>query len=346
MRIGVEPENLAERAVLAMGQVPTPLLVTHPVLLLARALMVATKYDMFEVLAPRALDAAGVANRCGTHAGATKTLLETLAKAEYVGIENGRFLLTPLTRRWLLKSSPRSLRDSLLFRFLEWDWIARLDDFIKHGTPLDFHAMMSTDEWQLYQRGMRSLARLAAPETVRRVRVPKGARRLLDVGGSHGYLSVVFCRRYPQLRAEVLDLPAAVEHAAPLLGAEDMGDRVVHRVGDARTEDLGHEVYDVILLAQLVHHFDAATNRDLVARLAHSLRPGGVLVVQEISGRGERSGQLGGLSSLYFALTSHAGSWSFEEIASWQSDAGLIPRKPLWFRTLPDTGQQVAVKPS
>ncbi len=345
MRIGVEPENLAERAVLAMGLVPTPLLATHPVLLLARAIMVATKYGMFEALTSGSLDASDVAKRCGTHSGATETLLGSLAKAGYVAMDSNRFLLTALTRKWLLESSPRSLRDSVLFRYVEWDWIARLDDFVEHGQPLDFHAMMSGDEWQLYQRGMRSLAALAAPETVRRVRVPKDARRLLDVGGSHGFLSVAFCRRYPQLRAEVLDLPEAVEHAAPLLGAEGMDDRVVHRVGDARTEDMGHEIYDVILLAQLVHHFDAATNRDLVARLARSLRPGGVLVVQEISPRGERSGQLGGLGSLYFALTSYAGSWSFEEIASWQSDAGLVPRKPVWFRTLPDTGQQVASKP-
>jgi hypothetical protein len=52
---------------------------------------------------------------------------------------------------------------------------------------------------------------------------------MLDIGGSHGYHSVVICRRHPGLRSVVLDLPQAIRHAAPLLADEGMGDRVVHR---------------------------------------------------------------------------------------------------------------------
>ena len=136
-----------------------------------------------------------------------------------------------------------------------------------------------------------------------------------------------------------------MEHAAPLLAAEGMGERVVHRAGDVLTEDLGREAWDVVLLAQLVHHFDEPTNRRLIERVARALRPGGVLVVQEISRRpaGRRS-QLGSLGDLYFALTSRSGSWSFEEIAEWQRAAGLVPRQPIRYLTLPDTGQQVATR--
>ena len=41
----------------------------------------------------------------------------------------------------------------------------------------------------------------------KRMPVPDGARDMLDIGGSHGYLSVAVCRRHPELRATVLDLP-------------------------------------------------------------------------------------------------------------------------------------------
>ena len=345
MKLGVEPENLVERAVLALGWVPTPFLATHPSLLLARAVMVATKFDVFEALAPGPLPPEKVAESCGTHPRATATLLETLARAGYLRWVDGVCHLTPLTRRWLLADSRQSLRDSVLFRFLEWEWMSRLDEFVRTGRPLDFHAAMSPEEWGLYQRGMHSLARLSAPETVWRTPVPKGARELLDLGGAHGHFAAALCRKHPDLRATVLDLPAAIEHAAPLLAAEEMGERVVHRAGDVLEADLGSEVYDVVLLVQVAHHFDEATNRGLIERIARSLRPGGVLVVQEISRRSRRrSGQLGALSDLYFALTSQAGSWSLAEIAEWQRDAGLKPRKPAWFRTLPDTGQQVAVR--
>ncbi len=346
MRVGTVPESLAERAVLATGLVPTPFLDTHPTLLLARAVMVATKAGIFEALAGGERCASDLAERCGSHPEATAILLDTLARAGYLEASGDGYRLSSVARRWLLDDSPQSLRDSILFRYLEWDWIARLDDFVLTGRPLDFHAEMSPEEWRLYQRGMASLGRLAAPETVRATPVPKGARDLLDVGGSHGLFSTGLCRRHPRLRAVVFDLPQAVEHSAPLLAEQGLGERVVHRAGDALADDLGENAYDVVLLAQLVHHFDEATNRRLTRRLARALRPGGVLVVQEISRRSSpRGGQLGALSHLYFALTSRSGAWSFEEIADWQREAGLVPRKPVRFRTLPDTGQQSAVKP-
>ena len=110
--------------------------------------------------------------------------------------------------------------------------------------------------------------------------MPSGARDVLDIGGSHGYYSVALCRRHEGLRSVVLDLPEAVERA-PLLAAEDMGDRVVHRAGNAVEADLGTEAYDLIFTANLVHHLSEEHNRDLATRAARALRPGGVFAILE-----------------------------------------------------------------
>jgi hypothetical protein len=76
------------------------------------------------------------------------------------------------------------------------------------------------------------------------------------------------------------------------------------------------------------------------------LRPGGVYVIQEIYRQGSpnEAGQIGSLLGLYFALTSESGTWAFEEMAGWQREAGLKPRKPVKFVTAPGNGQQSAVK--
>lgn len=346
MKIGAIPESLLERAALALGLVPTPMGETLPALLLARTLMTASRHGVFEALAPEPRTAAEVAARCGTHPGVTRVLLDTLVSSGYLTLKGDRYVLTRLARKWLLPDSPTSLHDSLLYRYLEWDWIARLDDFLETGRPLRFHEEMTKEQWDLYQRGMLAFARLSAPEVVRHTPVPKGARDLLDIGGSHGFYAASLCRRHPGLRAVVLDLSEAVEHAAPLLAREGLGERVVHRIGNALAEDLGTESWDVVLLSQLVHHFDEPTNRELVRKIARALRPGGTLVIQELirlqSPR--KRGQLGGLLGLYFALTSESGTWSFEEMAGWQRDAGLTPRKPIRFRMSPGVGMQAAVK--
>ncbi len=349
MRIDLRPDGLPERAALGLGLVPTPFLHTHPTLLLARGLMVAVEHEVFEALAEGPRSAAEVAGACSTHSGATAALLDALAGSGYVQRSGAGYSLRPVARRWLLRGSPHSLVDSLRFRAVEWDWIARLGEFVVTGEPLDFHAAMTGDEWGLYQRGMRALACLAVPETVRRTPVPEGARDLLDLGGSHGAFAVAFCARYPRLRATVLDLPAAVRHAAPLLAeaaAEaGVGGRVAHRAGDALADDLGTAQWDVVFAGQLVHHFDEATACALTRRIARALRPGGVLVVQEVMRSPKAGDQLGALAGLYFALTSAAGTRTFGEIAAWQREAGLAPRRPVRFRTLPGVGQQSAAKP-
>jgi SAM-dependent methyltransferase len=345
MKIGAIPETPVERLALGLGMVPLPLAETLPTLLLARSLMAAARCGLPQALAAGALGAGEVAERCSTHPRATRLLLDTLVSLGYAAVSDGRYELTAGGRRWLLPDGPQSLHDNLLYRYLEWDWIARLDDFVRTGEVLDMHGGMSPEQWALYQRGMADIARLGTPELVQRIPLPAGARDLLDIGGSHGLLSAAFCRKHPGLRAVVLDLPSAVEHAAPILAREGLGDRVVHRPGNALTDDLGDEAWDAVLLSNLAHHFDDTQNRELARRVARALRPGGVFAIVEIFRREspKEGGQIGALFDLYFALTSQSGTWSFEEMAAWQREAGLRPRRPVRLRRSPGFGIQIAV---
>ena len=56
-------------------------------------------------------------------------------------------------------------------------------------------------------------------------------------------------------------------------------------------------------------------------------------------------GELGALSNLYFAVTSEAGTWSMKEIAQWQQEASLLPRKPILSLTAPGVELQAAIQP-
>ena len=105
---------------------------------------------------------------------------------------------------------------------LVWKWMEGYEGFVRTGQSLDVHCALAPAEWELYQRGMRSLAGLLAAEVALRMPLPKHPTRMLDVGGSHGYYSVALCRKHPGLRSVVLDLPEAIEHAAPILAREGM----------------------------------------------------------------------------------------------------------------------------
>lgn len=346
MKLGPIPQTPAERIAKAFGLLPEPLLDTHIAMLLARAVMEGSRLGVFEALEAGPLTAEEIAARRGGHPRALAKLLDALVGCGYLTWDAGRYALSPLARKWLLPGADQPLHDKMLFQFLEWDYIGRLGDYVRTGETLDIHATLSPEQWGSYQRGMRAAASSWAPEVGKRTPVPKGAKDMLDIGGSHGLMSVAVCRRHPGLRAVVLDLPEAVEHAAPILALEGMGERVTHRAGDVLVDDLGAEAWDVIFMANLVHHFDDATNRAVAKKAAKALRPGGVFVIQELfrPHTPNEAGQVGALLDLYFAFTSRSGTWSFEEMADWQREAGLKPLKPIRFRTVPGNGQQAAVK--
>jgi predicted O-methyltransferase YrrM len=344
MRYAVVGENPIESLLMGRALIPTSQTEGYAPMY-ARVLLLAAERGMLDTLRAGPRTAQEVAASCGTHPAATERLLNLLATMRYVRREDGRFTLERQARRWLLADARGSIRDQLLMKRLEWRWIEGLDTFLDSGEPLDVHATMTDADWGLYQRGMRAQANLLAPLIARAVPMPKGARDMLDIGGSHGYFSVVLCRRYPELRATVLDLPGAIAHAQPLLDREGMGDRVVLRAGDALADDLGTEAYDLILLFSLVHHFTADTNRVLMAACARALRPGGMVVIGEVLRPAKPGhGQLGAFFDLYFALTSESGLWTPEEMASWQAAAGLRPRKLIAPPFVRELGLQVADK--
>lgn len=329
MRLGIVPDNSLERLALLSGMLPSGIFECWFGMMLARTVMAATKLDVFESLAAGPLTAEEVAERCGTNPRATGKLLNALLGVGCVQIRGGKYSLSRSARSWVLKDGKNSFRDQNLMHYLEWRWWEHCEEYVRTGKPLRVHQTMTDEEWGIYQRGMRSGIEIPAQWVARHLPLKGTARQMLDIGGAHGYFSVAICRRHPRLRSVILDLPEAIRHAAPLLAKEGMGDRIVHRVGNALTEDLGTEVYDLVFMAALVHHFDDGTNRQLMQRIARALRPGGLVAIWEPVRQGPsgKIRQIGALFDLFFGLFSAAGTWSAAEIAAWFREAGLKSQK-------------------
>ena len=348
MKIGAIAESALEWLALKFDLAPRALVDTHAAMLLARTVMAGAELSVFDALSDRPLTAEATAAACGSAPGPTALLLDALAACGYLRFRDGRFALTRRARPWLLTDGRASVRDKLLLQIVEWRWLEELEDFVRSGRPLDFHGTMRSEERDLYHRGMRALAGIAGREVARRIPVPRGARRMLDLGGSHGHFAAEICRRHSGLVAEVMDLPEAIEAAAPLLAAERLGARTKHLPGDATKADLGIEQFDLVLMSNLAHHLSEEQNRELALRVARALRPGGAFVIQEPA-RAERRGrssQIPALLGLYFAMQSRPDvrTWTVTEMAGWQRSAGLRVSRALPLRTAPGWVLQAATK--
>ena len=348
MRLGIVPENLMERLALLSGMLPPGIFECWFGIMLSRTVMTATRLDIFESLASGPLNSADVAERCGTHPRATEQLLNALVGIGLLRVRDRRYALRRSARSWLLKDGKNSFRDQNLLHYLEWRWWEHCEDYVRTGKPLRVHQTMTEEEWGVYQRGMRSGIEIPAQWVAKHLPLPRNARQMLDIGGAHGFFSVAICRRYPRLRATIVDLPHAIENAAPLLAKEGMGDRVVHRAGNALAENLGSEIYDLVFMAAIVHHFDDATNRKLMIRIGRALRPGGVVAIWEPvrQDAARKIRQIGGLMDLFFGFFSEAGTWSAAEIASWFREAGLHSVKVQRPWLMPDLALHSARKPA
>lgn len=346
MKLKISPENLLERVALLFNLAPIPLINTQIYFIVARAIMAAADLNIFEVMGKNQITFEEISERAKTHPLATRHLLDCLTGIGYLTCSKGMYSLKPKYHKWLLKEFHSNIVDKLRFQICEWNWMTNLEDYVRTGKAMDIHSIMTRSEWTSYQDGMRAVSGEIAMEIAAKIKLSQNASQMLDIGGSHGLYSIELCKKYPGLSSTILELPAAIERASAIASNKGLGKRVRFQPGDALIDNLGDQVYDLILLNNVAHHFTAEDNLELTKKAALSLKPGGIFAVGEFI-RDTQPGQ-GGLvascSGLYFSLTSKSGAWSVEEINSWQREAGLKVKNPIMLMRLPGWQMLIATK--
>jgi 2-polyprenyl-3-methyl-5-hydroxy-6-metoxy-1,4-benzoquinol methylase len=337
MKIKLAAENLVEWLALKLNLAPKPLIDTQILFNSARAIMAGAELGIFDAIGTQARTADEICQSCQTHPRSTKQLLDCLVGVGYLKWSGEKYALKQELQKWLLKESEANLTSKLRFQILEWDWMAKLEEYVRSGKPLDAHSSISDKHWPIYQEAMRDLSFNAARELAGKIPMSEGAKSMLDIGGSHGLYSIEICKRHPSLCSTILELPGAIASASAIAQRYDQTGRVKHVAGNALADDLGANSYDLVLINNLVHHFTAEQNLLLAAKAARALKPGGHFAIGDMI-RAEKPGEGGVVAStmgLYFSLTSSSGNWSATEIESWQELAGLTHAKTIASMSIP-----------
>ena len=103
-------------------------------------------------------------------------------------------------------------------------------------------------------------------------------KRVLDLGGGTGAMSIGLCENYKNLHARVFDLPENVEKAAEFISKNNVQNRIETVGGDITKDELPGD-FDVALLANLVSVFDVKTNKKLLSDIYKKLPDKGVCIV-------------------------------------------------------------------
>lgn len=334
MRYGPIPTNIFERLALWSGKVPIPVMDSLVSILKARGLMAGVRLGVFDALAPSPKSAAILARELKLEATSLELLLRSMVWAGYVAKTGSRYALTDLSRKTVVNGSEMDLSGFVKWNYVQWRMVEQLESLLETGHGVDFHSTMTDpQEWAWYQEAMLDIARFDAPMLAKTIPVKAGARKLLDIAGSHGLLGAAICRKHPPMRSTIIDLPQAIDAARLLAKREGIAELVDYRAGDIRTADLGKD-NDVVLLANILHHFLPDQNAALLKRVHDSIVSDGTVAIWDLetpdldSSPGDGDGV-----ALFFRLTSTALCYSGRQYSQWLRDAGFtkvrIVRPPL-----------------
>jgi 3-hydroxy-5-methyl-1-naphthoate 3-O-methyltransferase len=114
-------------------------------------------------------------------------------------------------------------------------------------------------------------------------------RHLLDIGGGSAVYSIEACRRYPRLKATVLDFPAVSVVAREFIRKAGLTDRI-EAIGGDFTADPFPPGHDVALLCGNIHAYDSATARRVVKKTYDVLPHGGAMIICDYMLNDEKTG--------------------------------------------------------
>jgi len=171
-----------------------------------------------------------------------------------------------------------------------------------------------------------------------------GGNTLVDLGSGAGTYTAAYLDRFADAHATAIDFWDVVPLAKHYL--ERFGDRVTI-LGDEISTVQGSDVYDVALLANVLHLHAPVFCAKYIARAARLVKPGGRVVIKELRVAEDRTGPL---ASLMFALnmaifTGGGDVYRTSEIRGWLVEAGLLPSGEYELASSPDSLVVMGVKP-
>jgi SAM-dependent methyltransferase len=314
---------------------PVPLVDTPLAPGIGKILVTACEMGMFDLLDRHSLPLDALAEKLNCEPQGLQILLELLVQAGYLRKQkNATYSDTRVTQRWLTSRSAVSIAPYIIHSpdiVAIWDHLPEVIHGNKQAMQMPYTDDSPAAQALLVRHyaGLASLATALGRELLYRVSLPRGATRLLDVGGSHAGYSALFCRRYRRLTATILDLPVGIEAGKRTAKLMKLEDRIDFLPANIVEDDFSQEIvgqYDVALYFHIAHLLQPEVNQQVLERVARTLRPGGMLVfVDQVTDQTHGS-RLASLMVQFMALsvTAIGGTCHpFETVKQWLECAGL-----------------------
>lgn len=146
---------------------------------------------------------------------------------------------------------------------------------------------------------------------------------LADIGAAQGMVPVTLARAYPHLRGIGFDLPQVQPLFEEFVAEQGLSDRVRFQAGNFFEDELPR--VDVIVMGHVLHDWDLAQKKVLLAKAFAALPKGGAVVVYDaIIDDDRRKNAFGLLMSLNMLIETTGGfDYTGADCSAWMREAGF-----------------------
>jgi 2-polyprenyl-3-methyl-5-hydroxy-6-metoxy-1,4-benzoquinol methylase len=292
------------------------------------ALKGAIELDLFTVLSEGSQAAESLALRLQASVRGVRILCDYLTIEGFLQREDGRYSATPDAAMFLNRKSPAFIGSAanflgdptLMENFRDLAGCVRKGGTVAHNTLAPEHPI-----WVEFARSMAPMAAMDAEliaQLLKADAMPKC--KVLDIAAGHGMYGITLGRHNPNAEIVALDWQNVLVVARDNAGKAGLGSRYRTIEGSALDVEFG-EGYDIVMLTNFLHHFNAETNEVLLRKVHQSLQPGGRAVVLEFVPNNDRLTPpiAAGFSLMMLASTPEGDAYTFPEYEQMFANAGF-----------------------
>lgn len=260
------------------------------------ALIVAHDLEFFEKLSDSSKTLLELSNELGLEERPVEALLLMLVNLEFVNTIDGKYGLTDVSKKYLLKESETyfggmlalSSKSNWTYEQLKQSVITNSPQVYSGDNVFDVH-LDNSEKSERFTNAMHSASMSAALEWPSKVNL-SGNNILLDVGGGSGAHIVGALNKYPYLSAVLLDINTVIAAAIKLLSKYNYESRIKFV-----TDDFWKCEYpkaDVHFYSQIFHDWCEEKCLFLAEKSFQSLPEQGKIIIHEMLFDDDKSGPL------------------------------------------------------
>ncbi len=311
------------------------------------ALKAAVELDVFTAIGEGADTADALAQRCNASERGTRILCDYLTVIGFLTKTGNRFALTQDSAIFLNKRSPGYVGAALEFLLAptQTDAFRDLTAVVRNGGTImsDDEGVVAPDHpvWIKFARAMAPLMALPAESLANLLAGGSEEKwKVLDIAAGHGLYGIAVAKQNRNANVFAVDWEGVLTVAEENALSAGVTDRYHIIPGSAFAVDYGTD-YDLVLLTNFLHHFDAAACQKLLAKVYASLKPGGRAAILEFIPDEDRiSPPVPAQFSLMMLATTPGGdAYTFSQYEEILRDVGFVhselhPVPPTYFRAV------------